>query len=51
MVSFIRGDSPDPALRSAVLKGYKPQQTTVYNTSMEMLQVGPEASQPESFGV
>jgi len=39
MVSFTRGDVADPGIRSAVLEGYTPQETTVYNTSLELLQV------------
>ncbi|MEW5299855.1 MAG: hypothetical protein WDW36_002829 [Sanguina aurantia] len=37
MVSFLRGDSPDPAVRSAVLAAYVPESTTVYNTSAALL--------------
>ncbi|GFH17373.1 FAD-binding PCMH-type domain-containing protein, partial [Haematococcus lacustris] len=38
MVSFTRGDDPDPATRQAVLASYSPQNTTVFNTSRQLLQ-------------
>ncbi|KAL6752479.1 hypothetical protein V8C86DRAFT_2752850 [Haematococcus lacustris] len=38
MVSFTRGDDPDPATRQAVLSSYSPQNTTVFNTSRQLLQ-------------
>ncbi|GFH05987.1 FAD-binding PCMH-type domain-containing protein [Haematococcus lacustris] len=38
MVSFTRGDAPDLATRQAVLASYVPQNTTVYQTSQQLLQ-------------
>ena len=40
MVTFTRGDVPDPALASAVLSSWDAQETTVYNTTREALQAG-----------
>ena len=40
MVTFTRGDVPDPALASAVLSSWDAQETTVYNTTHEALQAG-----------
>eukprot|EP00798_Chlamydomonas_sp_ICE-L_P000007 gene7-12815_t len=37
MVTFIRGDVADPALRHDVLATYEPENTTVYNTTKELL--------------